>query len=137
MTNEIIFYNKKRRVIITLDIEHENEIEFMLNDLFYKHYTKQKGYAYRNDKIIQMDEPSYAEIWQTDNDCMTFKCRRYFRFKQLTQFISTEQINDPYIRLQQIAPKPMINWDKVNSDSFFGRNKRDVTIKEFYNKYKK
>ena len=134
MTNEIIFYNKKRQVIITLDIEHENEIDFMLNDLFYVHRTKQAGYPYRNDKIIPMDNPSYAEIWQTENSCMTFKCRRYFRFNTLTQFIGLDQINDTQLRLQQTASKPMIDWNKVGD--LLSRPKRNINICEFYNKYK-
>ena len=127
---EIIFYNKKRQVSITLDIKIMDEIQSICETLFYFDRKKQTGYTYRNDKIIKLEDPSYAEIWVTENQIMEFVCRRYFRFRQLTSIIGFDQMNDPFLKQQQIAVKPLLNWKKIQRDSFFGNINKSVTLRQ-------
>lgn len=119
----ISFYNKKQKCI---RLSNSDDYLLMTTKLTRNFFNTPNEYRITmqfilGELIFNNRNVSFIEVVRSG--CGTFMARHFVRLSSLSPLISFEEIREkcPYIREQQLAASPFLNWNRIISDSMFGR----------------
>lgn len=122
---KLTFYDKSRKLIATTTTKDTHKMAGFYNQNLIttpNEYYITLHYTVMNFHINRLDKASFIEVHALIGG---FIARHFIRDGLLSPYVSYEQNKNlcPYIRLKQITSKPILDWRKINTDSFWNKSR--------------